>query len=345
MTLSILLPQLVLALNSLFVGEPLPEFHLRDSRNQAFSSADLAGHPSLLVYVKFDQERSQALLKQCRHFKHLSPDLKIVVICSDSTASREGVDSEFPILLDSDKTLYAAWEVRVFPSYVLLDTNLVILLAQAGFSENQVQSLQQAVTRLLHIKSELSSGESRFGQDTLLHRGGPAANLFRAGKEYYLQNLLDRAKNCFRESINADSGYSPPWLYLGKCYQIQGEYREAEASLRKADSINRNEDVLVTLAMVLAELGRLEEAETIAEEALDLNRLSIDAKLTLTSIYVIKGDFEEAAGLIGEVMLLEKKNPRALFLSGRLAEARGDNDRAIKLYRQAAAELLETERR
>lgn len=144
---------------------------------------------------------------------------------------------------------------------------------------------------------------------------------------------------------------------LGITYTAIGLYRKAERFLRKALELHEAighpgllNDVMVNLGEVVAELGDRESAEALLQDASrvaverDDTRTALRAQVKLAGVLVHAGDekaLAAAQNVATEVLAtsrsegLRSASARALHILGRIADARGDQDKAVEYEREA----------
>jgi serine/threonine-protein kinase len=118
----------------------------------------------------------------------------------------------------------------------------------------------------------------------------------------------------------------------------EGDYLEVVRLLRRAREADSNTDALTLLALVLAQVGRLEEAREVAAEALMLDPLDVFTRAIRGVIDLFDGQFDSAVSRFQE--LVDDPNARSPHIEWMLAQAivhAGRLDEARELFARVAA--------
>jgi Flp pilus assembly protein TadD len=100
------------------------------------------------------------------------------------------------------------------------------------------------------------------------------------GSAYDQQGLYQKARAEYQTVLSGDSGNLSVLNNLGMSYALEGNLKEAETTLRRADGLPRSRSeprIRQNLALVVGLLGRFEEASKIASE--DLPQEQIEANM------------------------------------------------------------------
>jgi tetratricopeptide (TPR) repeat protein len=118
----------------------------------------------------------------------------------------------------------------------------------------------------------------------------------------------------------------------------EGDYLEVVRLLRRAREADRNTDALTLLALVLAQVGRLDEAREVAAEARMLDPLDVFTRAIRGVIDLLDGRFDAAASRFRE--LVDDPSTRSPHIEWMLAQAvvhAGRLDEARELFACVAA--------
>jgi serine/threonine-protein kinase len=129
----------------------------------------------------------------------------------------------------------------------------------------------------------------------------------------------------------------------------KGEYLEVVRLLRRARQTDRNTDALTLLALVLAQVGRIDEAREVAAEALLLDPLDLFTRAIRGVIDLFDGRFDAAASRFQEIVddpsactpHIEWMLAQAMAHAGRLDEARAFFARVAATDAAPVADLSE----
>jgi Tfp pilus assembly protein PilF len=329
-----------MALIKLTEGESLPDFQLQDAKQRIFTLKDFEKRPLLFAYVRMDQDDSQTLLEKCKRWQDELPDLQIAAILN--RPAEEPVNYPFPLLVDTDKSVYSKWGIRVFPTVILVDREGRVAFTHSGFGSTAEEIIADEIAVLTGVKTRDEIEREKESLRAQIPTEDTAGRHFQAGKKLWDDGFLERAKTEWEKALQADSSNTPANLYLARYYLRIGEPDVAEEYLRFVLEKEETPEALILMARSYLRQGDLDQSEEYANRALDANRRSPEAKLTLAEIYLEQNDLSESEAYIQEVMLITKHNPKAYYLMGRIAEVQGNPAEAIENYRHAL-ELLITE--
>jgi len=131
----------------------------------------------------------------------------------------------------------------------------------------------------------------------------------------------------FERHLDMVSDDQQTLVQIGKCRADLGQFKEAEAVLRRAVALSNDAVGEYNLGYVLEQVGRTEEAERQYERALALNPGLASAQTNLGTALAARGRFAEAAAHLAEAVRLEpgdaaaRNNLGALLLQQRQLDA------------------------
>ena len=112
----------------------------------------------------------------------------------------------------------------------------------------------------------------------------------RIGEVLVRQGMMDDAIEAFELALEIDPAHYPTLIAAGATNYQLGHLASAESCYRRAASLMPDEDELIsTLALVVARNGKSEEARELAERALSLSPSSIAAELALGRADLLEG--------------------------------------------------------
>jgi len=318
---------------SLYPGKTLPPFELGQPDGSRFSSDELKGTPSVIVYVQPEQSRSHELLEDLERLSSGIENLNVVAL---SATPFEEWTYPFKKYVDPSRSLYEEWRVRVFPVVIFVDAEEIVQASFSGYTRGEHETLS-AEFKILTGQITREEWDSSKAEEPVSFETTPTDELMGLGQRHWQDGFPERAKEVWDKVLEKEPDYPNAHLALTRYFLKMGDLPAAIEHVEKPIATNPSEEawLLAARARLLSE--DLKGAEEAAENALDLNRRSFDAKLTLAEVYLAENWLEEAEELVLEVRMMKKDSPRALYLSGRIAEARGDLQEAIKLYREALA--------
>jgi Tfp pilus assembly protein PilF len=316
----------------LSIGTDLSDFSASDSAGERFTIDDLIGHPTLILYLRADHERSENLLFDSSQWVELIDILDIVAISDEPIQGNYDFPEDIRILLDANREIYGAWKIRVLPTAVFVDEEGVVQSIYKGYGLNTGDKILAEIQAFTGIGQPIAETQT---EDEFTGIDDASIRHYRLGKKLWDEGFQDRAREQWELSIENDSSFALPWISLTRFYLTLDDVSSAKSNVDNAMKIAISSEALILSARCNIILGNLENAEENLEAALDINRMSIEAKLGLAEVYLGYGEIDDARSLVNEVILLEKANPRAYYLLGRAAELQGDVAKANELFKKA----------
>lgn len=130
--------------------------------------------------------------------------------------------------------------------------------------------------------------------------------------DFHLGNIREALQH-FQEAIVMDNKDSISLEGLGLCYYYLDEPIKAISPLRKALSFNpNNHSIMNHLAFLLSEVGELEEALTLIQQALVLDKGNIIYQDTYACILFLQEKYDEALKTFEEIL---DQNPKDIEIS------------------------------
>ncbi len=147
----------------------------------------------------------------------------------------------------------------------------------------------------------------------------------------------------FQRAIDQDPNNADGYYNLAACYHRLGAMNRRTADLVQAERyyylcLDRDRDhreCYRGLAVLMFEQGRTEEAFRLLQEWADRKPDATDPKIELARLYEESGDRDRAKLLLGDALLADASNARALAALGRLREQEGDRTQALNNYQQS----------
>ncbi len=164
----------------------------------------------------------------------------------------------------------------------------------------------------------------------------------------------ERAIGLFKEVLKRSGDFGPLHFQFAMAYRAMGETDLAERHFRLSEKfkglgadgndpvlnelllLNRNDSPFVTRARVLAQMGRLAEAEDFIMMALERNPESVSAYTSLIGLSTTLGDFEAVDENYAKAIAIDPDHPKthynfaiARMAQGRWAEAKEALERSL----------------
>lgn len=291
-------------------GETPPPISLRDANGSAFSLAGQAGRPVVLLFGELYHART---IEACHGVQTLMADPRLtdargqcVLIVAQQAepaalrdaAARQGVT--MPVLHDDARSVFAAYQVSVLPSVVVVDMKGRVVHAMAGLSAGFVDVTTDAVLygagkltqeqfeRTVQPASQPAAGEARRRAERLTEL---ASQLARRG-------MFALAGEKYAEARAADPSYVPALIGLGRSAVLRKQLADAEEHYRSALTLQPgNSEAELGLAFVQTARGgkELPAAEQRVRAVLTQRPNDPEAHYMLGLIHQKSGRDKEAA--------------------------------------------------
>jgi len=170
-----------------------------------------------------------------------------------------------------------------------------------------------------------------------------AAHLLSARLAIALQQPAE-ALDAARLAVESMPTHGVSWRVLGEAAILAEQWGRAQSSLKRAANLglNAKAGTWERMANVLDELGELKGAERSARRALELTGSDIHARRRrlnlLAAVLKHRGRLEESSAVLKQAQELGPKDPAVVHNLATLAEAKGEHDAALRLYREALSQ-------
>ena len=298
-------------------GEPFPEFRLENAVGNPIDSDAYKGKVLVLVYIVAGQLSSErAIVDADQVVKNLA-GRPIELLFVTAYADRKPYFEQFwnkksiqaPLAFDANRKLYSDLGLVAFPTTAVVnqDGHLVHALSTRGNDYRHI--LDGFARHALGILDETALEE--FLQIPEQPRTTP---LDRASRHRAVARLL-------RE---------------------KGLYAGAEKELGQALKADpENIDVLLDLADLQLRVNKVDDAKGNIDQVLKINARHRRANLLRGIVLFRQGHLDDAKVVLTQALVLNPDPARTHFYLGRIAEANGEKDTAIRHYRQALSRLLD----
>jgi len=161
--------------------------------------------------------------------------------------------------------------------------------------------------------------------------------LYLVGLMLYEQGNLERAIQSFQTVVEIDSENKEAWTMLGNLYDMQNDPLALQCFDNAISIDSAYMPGLHSKAYYLQNHGRIDEALDIYHIIEKKDSTYGDAYLNAGILYIEKEDFTLAENELSRLAELQQNNPLAPFYLGVISEQRGDYQKALGFYNQAAS--------
>lgn len=212
--------------------------------------------------------------------------------------------------------------------------------AEAALEEALKQGVNKSEVALLLGQVYLKLGDGRKILDSITVKGMPPAMhaeiLTTRGTAYAMMGNLASASESFGEARKLDPKAAGPWIAESPILLRAGEREKARSAALKATELAPdNAQAWHQLGTVQFALGDAKAALSSFDKALQLAPKYADSHVSRVTALLSLGRVTEAETLLARLKEWKVNEPRASFLRGSMAEAKGDATAAKKEYSDA----------
>ena len=314
-------PQQALSGSLVSKGQAAPQMSLTGVDGRSVDLAELRGRIVLLLFGELYNQNSTAAALDLASVVQSPPvqDRELaafMVVTQDAPAAalaeeagRAGIS--LPILQDRGRKTFAAYEVMVLPSLMVIDPQGIVAMPCAGYPMDFRDLVSDAI---LLASGGLSADEFEQRRGAAPAGGGSetqarALRLAMLGEELARRGRDELAAAKFQEALALDPDCLAARTGLGQVWLARGDLAQAEAQFQQ---------VLVA------------------------HPDSVEGAVGLTRVQLIRGGTElrSAEDRLRALLLKHPNDPKVVYLAGVAAEKSGDSGAALGRYRKAAELLL-----
>jgi tetratricopeptide (TPR) repeat protein len=292
-----------------------PDFSLSSVDGKVVSLSEYRGQVVVFIYWRADQDRSHLALKDGQDIYKRYKDVQVIGLIA-GTKNLEVVSQilrdfaiDFPVLIDSNRRVYEAYGIRVYPSTIIINRNGKVAYTLPGHALTYRNLLEG------HIKYILGEIDEKEMQEIVdPHKQNVDKTLLIAHRRYNLalrfteEKLIDHAIDAVERSIEAKRDIAKSHILAGFLYL---EKKEADKAL---EAFN---------------------------EAIKLSPLSHDAKTGLGGAFILKGDFDRAIEILTDAVILNPHPEMTYYELGRAYELKDEKNKALEMYKKALEKIID----
>lgn len=256
------------AIYGIQLNDPAPDFKIADLQGNERTLGDFSGKATVLLFWRPEAERARDAV--CDVSKALSSgyegtSLFTIVSGEHLRADIESVlqhcGKNIPVLLDLDRTVFAAYQIIALPTLMILGPDRSVKYKEAGFSHEGIALLKTHLDEIYGRKREMIAVPE--GSPEAIRRYGLAMQFLRKG-------LCERAEEMLLQLVKDHPEYRPAWVTLGYRRIASGGVEESREYLEKAFELDqKNMDVAAGLAWVWWKKGDSVQSAKWAEKVGD----------------------------------------------------------------------------
>lgn len=309
------------------VGSRPIDFSLKDLKGKTVSLSDFYDKPVIvLVFWSTWSRNSKEALKRFNSYyqEYREKGIQVIGINTDNQHISEldmqevkaivnELSISYPIVLDNELKTFHAYGIVALPTTIIISKD-EITYSLPGLPLVGTDEMFDYLGNLIGESSrQMVAAKPR--QDS------KAVALVNLARKLAEKNMYDTAYSMLNKAIKQDSGYITAYLELAKLYEANGKLKDAEDILRKAHSIEPDNQI------VMSELGFCLTKNDKAKEAVDLLSKAVQFGLLPPTHYY----FAYAFGRDGQLEKSLQSFEKAIEL----------NPSEIKIY-ELRAEIFES---
>lgn len=310
----ILQPEDAAAFRNVKPGDAIPEVTLKDISGGTLGLSDFAGKPKMIIFFS-GNDRSKKVVEIAEQLYQNYKDEGFAIIAIYTGSDRaegksiaEESKATYPVLLDTDRSAYAAFGIMVTPVMALVDKEDKLTKEQSyvplleGILDVEVKVALGKMTREeadLSLKPEEAPEVSEEEKE--------AAKLYNLGLILLERGMKDKAVEKFKEVLEVDPAFCAVRLQLGQIYLDD---------------------------------GKVDEAKQEFEYVLKCDPQSHEAKVGMGTVFGLEGEYDKAIEMIQSSLMLNPRPELANYELGKIYEKKGELDKAVASYKKALERLL-----
>jgi len=296
------------------VGDNMPEFSLSDSNGVTFIYKQGRGKVLTLAFLPTVQSRLERAIADIEAVVESLPerietiDFAGVISGSSGKELLQSLSANsklgFPVLLDSKYHLWGTLGVIAAPTVLIVGKDDKVVWIKAGYGYDFVPVVRSYVNQALGFTQETVPEDAR------------------------------QVKTVVNDTITARVKRH---LQMAKMLEQKGRFESAVAEIRKAESLDPNSiEPAFELGELFCRIGKGKMALDTVKKIKATRRLD-KARLLLISGWAKRqmSELEAAEKLLLEATTMNSKCTRAWFELGRIYQAWGQTDKAMKSYYKA----------
>ncbi|TAN44047.1 MAG: redoxin domain-containing protein [Nitrospirae bacterium] len=319
-----------------------PQLTLKDVKGAQVALSQHADKKAtvILFWATWSPNSQKALMRFEEFYKkYKDKGIEIIAVnVNNQTISEEDIDDAkntvqklgitFPVAFDKELGTFNSYNIISIPTTVVVSEGKTSFVLP-GWPLIEKEAM---FDHLLALAGEPSS-KKHAPRYKPLHTAIADTNLARV---LVKRRAYDKAYPLFSRAIEKDPKYMLAYVDLAELYQLENKNKEAEDTLRKALSINPDDEkVLSELGYLLAKSGRLKDAATALEKAVKANEAYTPAHYYLGHVVAKEGRLKDALLEFDKAIALNPFDPMIYTLRGEAYENNKISSSASADFRKA----------
>ena len=307
----------IAALRKFKAGEKMPEFFAVNINDANYAYTYDMGKPLLVMFISTGQQGSTRAAGDINQIiSNLGRDagnLEVTIVVEDTNSVFKKSEEfellkNFNIILDSEYKLWGKFGVIATPTVIISDANDTIVWIKAGHNYDFIPNVRT------HINYALGLSQEKIENEVQVKTAENDTISARVTRHLQMAGILS-------EKGNIESAISE----VSKAQELDPNSNEVKLELAELFCrVNKNKDALDVINAI--------QVENNAEKA----------KLLVLSGWANRqmGELDEAQNYLLEALTMDPASIRALFELGNVYRARGQAEKALKVYHDALAIIL-----
>ncbi len=293
------------------VGEETPGFSLMSINGELVSLDEYRGKIVVVVYWKPGQKRSLIEMDDLYDLsgKYKKKGVEVISIIPEAEDYQNVRDIisdkkiDFPVLKDKDRKIFGSYEIRVYPSTVIVNREGRTAYVIPG----------HPLTYMLTTEGFLRYMLGEINEEELNEILSPT------------KKVVDKAAVIAERKYNLALNFAESGL-------MELAAMTAKGSLKAKDDFAKSH---ILLGFLYLEMDESDNAVMDFKKALELTPMSKDAMTGLGAALIRKDDINGAIEVLSKAVQLNPYPQRTYYELGKAYELKGEKEMAMKLYRKA----------
>ncbi len=311
------------AVRNLKIGDSLPGFSLprADGIAGLYPSEQLVGQPAVIIFWRPNHELSLATLRDLEaiaqqvgvsRFRLLAVDARLSTVENVQTALANETFS-FPVVLDPQRTLYERVGLIVCPTTLVFDAKGSLRFVVASHARQFRQVVQSQIRFLLGEIDEQTMNEQI---KPTVHSIEPdlaaAWRMYNLGVRLQIEGKLDEAASIFAKTVADHPSLAEAHCALGFLKFAAGNQKSAAESFRMALEHKPSlPQAQLGSGIIMARSGEDQKAEQILLPLVEQSSVAARARYELGRIHEARGQHDKALKFFQDALSIVFPEPRA----------------------------------